>query len=177
LTGEGLEPSTNGLTYRIGFHRPLPTEEQCSDVERVAGLDYPTTIAGAPRLVSEAGTGDPPPPCLLMTQSLAFLAVTFAVAGDVVASRALEGVPAYCGIHSSRFGFFPREAPLRSNSKSVALPTELPGLGTHLEYDPSVFSSRPTMNIEPRRVQGRSCAPCVACNEEKRRRQPNSSGS
>ena len=23
VTGEGLEPSTNGLTYLIGFHRPL----------------------------------------------------------------------------------------------------------------------------------------------------------
>jgi len=22
MTGEGLEPSTNGLTYLIGFHRP-----------------------------------------------------------------------------------------------------------------------------------------------------------
>ena len=43
-----------------------------------------------------------------------------------------QGVPAYCGIHSSRFRFFPREAPelrsLRLRLKSVALPTELPGL-------------------------------------------------
>ena len=56
----------------------------------VEGLDYPTAIAGVPRLVSGAGTGDPPPPCLLITQSLAFSTVTLAVAGDVVVSRALR---------------------------------------------------------------------------------------
>ncbi len=35
----------------------------------VDGLDYLFAIAGVPRLVSEAGAGDPPAPCLLMTQS------------------------------------------------------------------------------------------------------------
>ena len=106
MTGGGLEPTTNGLTYLIGFRRPTGPNP---DVE---SLDYPTAIAGVPRLVSEAGTGDPPPPCLLITQSPGFSTVTLAVAGDVVVPRALKGVPAYCGIHSPRFGFFPREAPI-----------------------------------------------------------------
>jgi hypothetical protein len=39
---------------------------------------------------------------------------------------ALRAFQHYCGIHSSRFGFFPREAPFIP-LKSVALPTELPG--------------------------------------------------
>jgi len=38
----------------------------------VESLDYPTAVAGVPRLVSGAGTGDPPDPCLLITQSPAF---------------------------------------------------------------------------------------------------------
>ncbi len=59
------------------------------EVER---LDYTFAIAGAPRLVSGAEAVDPTVPCLLISQSLAlFKAVTFAVAGRVVASRALRG--------------------------------------------------------------------------------------
>lgn len=55
-----------------------------------------------------------------------FITVTLAVTSYVVVARALQGVPANYGIHSSRFGFFPREAPIFV-LKSVALPTELPG--------------------------------------------------
>ena len=80
MTGVGLEPTTNGLTYLIGFHRPP------GSAPGVESLDYPTAVAGVPRLVSEAGTGAPPPPCLLMTQSPAFSTVTLAVTGDVVVS-------------------------------------------------------------------------------------------
>ena len=83
----GLEPTTNGLTYLIGFHRPLGVE---STTLRVESLDYTTAVAGVPRLVSEAGTGAPPPPCLLITQSPAFSTVTLAVTGDVVVSGALR---------------------------------------------------------------------------------------
>jgi hypothetical protein len=70
MTGEGLEPSTNGLTYLIGFHRPPrsivlgPLGVEC--------LDYPTAIAGVPRLVSEAAPGAPPRACLLIAQSPPF---------------------------------------------------------------------------------------------------------
>ena len=66
MTGVGLEPTTNGLTYLFGFRRPPLTGR---GVER---LDYPIAIAGVPRLVSGAGAGDPPVPCLLITQSPAF---------------------------------------------------------------------------------------------------------
>ena len=83
----GLEPTTNGLTYLIGFHRPLGVKSTTLHVE---SLDYTTAVAGVPRLVSEAGTGAPPPPCLLITQSPAFSTVTLAVTGDVVVSGALR---------------------------------------------------------------------------------------
>ena len=86
MTGVGLEPTTNGLTYLIGFHRP--TDPAWIGVE---SLDYLFAIAGVPRLVSEAGadesTGplpadDPIPP--------AFQTVTIAVAGLVVVQGALR---------------------------------------------------------------------------------------
>jgi len=75
MTGEGLEPSTNGLTYLIGFHRPPRSRTRPHGQIReqsVDGLDYLFAIAGVPRLVSEAGAGDPPVPCLLITQSPSF---------------------------------------------------------------------------------------------------------
>jgi hypothetical protein len=60
------------LDQRINVpHRLSPTPRGTSPPE-VASLDYPIAVAGVPRLVSEAGTGDPPDPCLLMTQSPAF---------------------------------------------------------------------------------------------------------
>ena len=88
MTGVGLEPTTNGLTYLIGFHRPIGVDSSSS--RHVESLDYTTAIAGVPRLVSEAGTGVPPPPCLLITQSPAFSTFTLAVTGDVVVSGALR---------------------------------------------------------------------------------------
>ena len=135
MTGEGLEPSTNGLTYLIGFHRPPVPDRVASRGDSqhgVEGLDYPIAIAGVPRLVSGAGAGrsagplpaDYPIPRLFRPSRLP-LPATLWCGGS-------QGVPAYCGIHSSRFGFFPREAPVRLSCvlKSVALPTELPGLET-----------------------------------------------
>src|SRR3982751_5201810 len=86
MTGLGLEPRTNGLTYLIGLRRPPLLGR---GVER---LDYPIAVAGVPRLVSGAGAGDPPVPCLLMTQSPPFRTVTLAVAGDVVVAG-LSGRP------------------------------------------------------------------------------------
>ena len=142
----GLEPTTNGLTYLIGFHRP-PGPARGRAGPSVESLDYPIAIAGVPRLVSEAGAGDPPVPCLLITQSPAFSnrhACRYQRRCGVGGS---QGVPAYCGIHSSRFGFFPREAPettLRRCLKSVALPTELPGQKLALlDYAPGSPASSP----------------------------------
>jgi hypothetical protein len=86
MTGEGLEPSTNGLTYLIGFRRPPWSAALRSGVEC---LDYPTAIAGVPRLVSEAAAGDPPVACLLIAQSPRFSTLTIAVAGCVLVRRAL----------------------------------------------------------------------------------------
>src|SRR4051794_20846672 len=62
MTGEGLEPSTNGLTYLIGSHRPR--WPACGFPEGNSGpcvesLDYLFAVAGVPRLVSEAGANDP----------------------------------------------------------------------------------------------------------------------
>jgi hypothetical protein len=62
VTGEGLEPSTNGLTYLIGFHRPRghlarPFQLLRTGEPGVESLDYPIAIAGVPRLVSEAEAG------------------------------------------------------------------------------------------------------------------------
>jgi len=53
MTGEGLEPSTNGLTYLIGFHRPpCPRVRPQGRIREqgVDGLDYLFAIAGVPRL-------------------------------------------------------------------------------------------------------------------------------
>ncbi len=81
----------------------------------VESLDYTFAIAGVPRLVSEAETDQGPASCLLITQSARFSnrrACRYRLRCGVGGS---QGVPANCGIHSSRFGFFPREAPeLRS---------------------------------------------------------------
>ena len=123
MTGVGLEPTTNGLTYLIGFHRPIGAD--CS-APHVESLDYPTAITGVPRLVSGAGTGVPPPPCLLNTQSPVFSTVTLAVTGDVVVSGALRASQ-----HTAAFthrGSVSSRGRLRFQIlKSVALPTELPG--------------------------------------------------
>ncbi len=76
-------------------------------------------------------------PCLLITQSPRLLGPSRSPSPAALWWRGSEGVPAYCGIHSSRFGFFPREAPMQIlRLKSVALPTELPGL----ECQRDVFS-------------------------------------
>ncbi|MEO6809937.1 MAG: DUF1549 domain-containing protein [Isosphaeraceae bacterium] len=88
----------------------------------VAGLDSPTAVTGVPRRVSEAGPGDPvgalPADCPIPHL---FKTVTLAVTSYVVVARALQGVPANCGIHSSRFGFFPREAPIFMRRRSPLL--------------------------------------------------------
>ncbi len=47
MIGEGLEPSTHGLTCLTIFRWPRK-------LDRVDGLDYIITVSGVPRLVSEA---------------------------------------------------------------------------------------------------------------------------
>src|SRR5690242_11296986 len=94
VTGEGLEPSTNGLTYPIGFRRP---RETARGPARVESLDYPFAVAGVPRLVSGAGAGDPPVPCLLITQSLAFSDRHARRRRPRCGVEGPQGVPAYCG--------------------------------------------------------------------------------
>ena len=96
--------------------------------QSVASLDYITAIAGVSRLVSEAGPDDPPGPCLLIAQSSIFSHHHVRRYQPRCGDRGSKGVPANCDIHSSRFGFYPREAPISTlRLKSVALPTELPG--------------------------------------------------
>ena len=125
MTGVGLEPTTNGLTYPIGFHRP-PVSHRRRWTAGVESLDYPTAIAGVPRLVSEAGTGAPPPPCLLMTQSPVFSTVTLAVTGRVVVSEALRAFQ-HTAAFTLRGSVSSRGRLQCATLKSVALPTELPG--------------------------------------------------
>ena len=135
VTGEGLEPSTNGLTYLIGFHdRPDHLETCWADSSRkpclkgripwfrVGSLDYPFAIAGVPRLVSGAGAGSSPVPCLLITQSDGFSDHHACRYRRRCGANGSQGVPAYCGIHSSQFGFFPREAPISLPPDSVRSP-------------------------------------------------------
>ena len=115
MTGLGLEPRTNGLTYLIGFHRPLIRLK----ADRLEGLDYIFAIAGAPRLVSEAGAEDPSVPCLLITQSPWLFSHHARRRRPRCGARGSQGVPANCGVHSSRFGFFPREAPIRGSIQAA----------------------------------------------------------
>ncbi len=111
-------------------HRLSPTAGSAGPrASGVESLDYPTAVAGVPRLVSGAGTGDPPPPCLLMTQSPAFSAVTLAVTGDVVVSGALRASQ-HTAVFTLRGSVSSRGRLPFFRSKSVALPTELPGQGS-----------------------------------------------
>jgi hypothetical protein len=81
----------------------------------VESLDYTIAIAGVPRLVSEAEADQGPVSCLLITQSARFSNRRACCYRLRCGASGSQGVPAYCGIHSSRFRFFPREAPeLRS---------------------------------------------------------------
>ena len=84
---------------------------------RVEGLDYPIAIAGVPRLVSEAEAHQGRVPCLLITQSVAFFNRHVCRCRLRCGANGSRGVPAYCGIHSSRFRFFPREAPVEQTSE------------------------------------------------------------
>ena len=102
----------------------MRASKRCSEQD-VDGLDYLFAIAGVPRLVSEAGAGDPPVPCLLMTQSSSSPAVTLAVAGHVVARR-LSGRPSILRHPLIAVPLLPARGSLVC-LKSVALPTELPG--------------------------------------------------
>lgn len=124
------------LDQRINVpHRLSPTTvNRPAGVSDVESLDYPIAVAGVPRLVSGTEADDPPAPRLLMTQSLAFFDPHARRYRPRCGVEGSQGVPAICGIHSSRFGFFPREAPSCFRFlKSVALPTELPGPLTLLE--------------------------------------------
>ncbi len=82
-----------------------------------------------PRLVSEAGTGDPPPPCLLITQSPAFSNRHACRCRRRCGAGALRASQ-----HTAAFTLAVRILPAGGSysiprSKSVALPTELPGQG------------------------------------------------
>ncbi len=133
VTGEGLEPSTNGLTYLIGFHRPPKSSRIRKSRPRTRwfeSLDYPFAIAGVPRLVSEAETDQGSDSCLLITQFTRF------------SNRHARRYQPRCGANDSegrpsilRHSLFAVQLlPARGSNfgprrhfKSVALPTELPG--------------------------------------------------
>ena len=95
------------------FSVPPPGVAGLASCVRVESLDYPFAIAGVPRLVSGAGAGSAPVPCLLITQSAGFSNLHARRYQRRCGARGSQGVPAYCGMHSSRFRFFPREAPNR----------------------------------------------------------------
>jgi len=116
VTGLGLEPRTNGLTYLVGFHRPTEAFALKVNASIVERLDYTTAISGVPRLVSGAEADDPPVPCLLITQSFTFSNHHACRYRRRCGGEGSQGVPANCGIHSSRFRFFPREAPIVESS-------------------------------------------------------------
>ena len=117
LSPERAHPSDRGgartLDQRINvLHRLSPTTaNRPSGGSGVESLDYPIAVAGVPRLVSGAEADDPPAPRLLITQSLAFSDPHARRYRPRCGVEGSQGVPAICGIHSSRFGFFPREAP------------------------------------------------------------------
>ena len=124
MTGEGLEPSTNGLTYRIGFRRPSVGRRPAE----VDSLDSLIAVAGVPRRVSEAGTGAPPDPCLLITQSRAFSDRHACRRRLSLWWRGLSGRPSILRHPLVAVRFLPARGSQGSPFlKSVALPTELPG--------------------------------------------------
>ena len=133
MTGVGLEPSTNGLTCLIGFHRPPGLDLVLwPDLSPgVDGLDYLFAVAGVPRLVSGAGAGDPPVPCLLIAQSPGFSNHHVRRYRPRCGARALRGSQ-HTAAFTRRGSVSSRARLLRSTPfgslKSVALPTELPGL-------------------------------------------------
>lgn len=90
-------------------HRLSPTAD--FHEAGVESLDYLFALAGVPRIVSEAATGDPPPACLLMAQSPAFSDHHACRCRRRCGGGGSQGVPANSGMHPSRFGFFPRGAP------------------------------------------------------------------
>jgi hypothetical protein len=123
---------------------------------RVESLDYPFAIAGVPRLVSGAEAGSAPVPCLLITQSAGFSDHHACRYRRRCGACGSQGVPAYCGMHSSRFDFFPREAPNALPSGRIRSP-----LLYRLSYPVSWALS--TLSLQARFVQ---------IPEETRRRSP-----
>ncbi len=86
---------------------------------RVDSLDYPIAITGVPRLVSGAEADRRSVSCLLITQSTRFSNHHACRYQRRCGAGGSQGVPAYCGILSSRFGFFPREAPIHCSYLGV----------------------------------------------------------
>lgn len=92
MTGEGLEPSTHGLTYLTGFHRPWRTiQAEISQIRfLVESLDYIITISGVSRLVSEAdsleaeGTSPADHPILTAFHAFAVIVTDPAVACEAI---------------------------------------------------------------------------------------------
>lgn len=123
MTGEGLEPSTHGLTYLTDFHRPW-------DESQVESLDYIITFSGVLRLVSEADS----------RETTAISPADYPIISLFKPSHSSLPIPLWrlklSGLSSNSqhsqllVGLFPEVALIRFTWliwKSDALPTELPG--------------------------------------------------
>src|SRR5438105_4349681 len=101
MTGVGLEPTTNGLTCRIGFRRP--SRRRMNPIRDVDGLDSPIAIAGGPG--RPEGDGTKPGGARRMSQSrrptmgrgiggLALIAVGLGATVAIAGEPAFKAVPA-----------------------------------------------------------------------------------
>ena len=154
-------------------HRLSPTTSrgrpQAIRNRGVESLDYPIAIAGVPRLVSGAGADDPPVPCLLITQSPRFSdhhARRYRPRCGGGALRASQHTAA----STRRGSVSSRERLLCIDSlrclKSVALPTELPGLelsktlpeisSESLSVQPALDDPRPMPTLRQRFIPWKS---------------------
>lgn len=129
VTGEGLEPSTNGLTYRIGFHRPPPYAfggvGRCCE----SGLSLRHRRRAASSLWSRDRRSAGPMPADYPIPRL-FGTVTLAVAGDVVVARALRAF--------QQFAASTRRGSVSSRARPQPIPLDQSPLLYRLSYPVSV---------------------------------------
>ena len=126
MTGVGLEPTTNGLTYPIGFRRPdrnmlirAISKSWWSGLSHRHRRRAASSLWGWARRVRRS-------PCLLIAQSPAFSRPSRSPSPATLWCRGLSGCPSKLRHPLVAVRFLPARGSYFW-LKSVALPTELPG--------------------------------------------------